>query len=193
MRNPSLIAILLIVAFATSTSIVIAQDPAAAPGTKKSNHVKIKFDKGKNLTTVSLKPLDLGGSMAKEVSNLAEVSQLDLDGSFTFEGEALKKQVDAITLNFKVLARYPVFQRGQNLVGVLNDESALLLGATGYKSNSQTFRIEEILTISVPYEAMKKISAAKSVKFVLGAREIKLREKDHEALRDVTRLMAPAS
>jgi hypothetical protein len=39
---------------------------------------------------------------------------------------------------------------------------------------------------------MIKIRDAKSVKFILGAREIQLREKDHEALRELASAMSPA-
>jgi hypothetical protein len=175
----------------TLTSFTPAQDDKQS-AKAKSKFLKTKYDKGKDLTTVSLKTLNLGGSMTKEVGNLQEVSQLDLDGSFTYQGAEITKPADSVTLAFKTFARYPIYQRPQNLVAVLDNDRALMLGGTGYKSNSRTFGIEEILSLSVPSDAMIKIRDAKSVKFILGAREIQLREKDHEALRELARAMSPA-
>jgi hypothetical protein len=181
---------LLLCLILTLSSFTPAQDDKK-PAPAKNKFLKTKYDKGKNLTLVSLKTLNLGGSMTREAQNLADVSQLDLDGSFTYEGAEMKKQAEAVTLAFKTFARYPIYQRGQNLVGVLDDDRALMLGGTDYKSNSRTFGIEEILSVSVPYDAMLKIRDAKTLKFILGAREIKLREKDHEALRELARAMNP--
>jgi hypothetical protein len=184
---------LLLTLVLVSTSFGFAQDDKQAAAKAKSKYLKTKFDKGKDITTVSLKTISLSGSMTQEVGNLADVPQLDLDGSFTYQGSQMVKPVEATTLAFKTFSRYPVYQRGQNLVGVLDNDRALMLGATEYKSSSRTFGIEEILSISVPLDAMQKIADAKTVKFVLGAREIKLKEKDHEALRELARAMTPAS
>lgn len=186
---------LLIIAFVLMSSL-----PASAPGQdqkaaspKASKFLKTKFDKGKNITTVTMKTINLSGSMAKEVGNLTEIPQLDLEGYFSYAGDHINQPVDAATLTFKTFSKYPVYQRGQNVVGVLDDQSALILGSTQYKANSRTFGFEEVLTISIPFDAMQKIGGANSFKFILGQREIRFREKELEALRELAKAMNPDS
>ena len=51
---------------------------------------------------------------------------------------------------------------------------------------------EEILSLSVPLDAMQKMSNAKDMELVLGRqRELKLTEPQMEALRDITSRMSP--
>jgi hypothetical protein len=172
----------------------LAQEPNAVPAAgKTARYVKLKYDKQKNQTTVALKRMSLSSAMNKEVNNITEVAQLDLDGSFDYRGQQLSQAAEAVTLNFRSLSKYPVYQRGQNVVGVLEEEEerALMLGATSYKSNSQTFMIEEVLSISVPYTALKRMAESKSLRIFLGTREIKFREKDQEALRELVSFMTP--
>src|SRR6266542_968443 len=110
--------------------------PADKSGSKSSSHVKVKYDKSKDLTTVTLRSMDLGGAMTKEVTNLSQVPQLTLDVFFTYPGERLTKPADSITMRFTSRARYPVYQRGQNLMAVLDDTTAIPLGGTSYKTNA---------------------------------------------------------
>ena len=178
---------------AVSCSLVgLAQEPNAASATgKTARYLKLKYDKQKNQTTVALKRMSLSRAMNKEVNNVTEMAQLDLDGSFDYEGQKLSQAAEAVTLNFRALSKYPVYQRGQNVVGVLDGERALMLGATSYKSNAQTFMTEEVLSISVPYAALKRMAESKSLQLFLGTREIKFREKDQEALRELVSFMTP--
>jgi len=166
------------------------QNAASATG-KTARYLKLKYDKQKNQTTVALKRMSLSSAMAKEVTNVTEVAQLDLDGSFDYPGQKLSQAAEAVTLNFRALAKFPVYQRGQNVVGVLDGDRALMLGATSYKSNAQTFMTEEVLSISVPYAALKRMAESKSLQIFLGTREIKFREKDQEALRELVSFMTP--
>ena len=175
-----------------SSLVGLAQQPNAAPANgKTARYLKVKYDKQKNLTTVALKRMSLSSAMNREVNNVTEVAQLDLDGSFDYPGQQLTQAAEAVTLNFRALAKYPVYQRGQNVVGVLDGERALMLGATSYKSNAQTFMTEEVLSISVPYAALKRMAESKSLQVFLGTREIKFREKDQEALRELVSFMTP--
>jgi len=172
----------------------LAQEPNAAPATgKTARYVKLKYDKQKNQTTVALKRMSLSSAMAKEVTSVTEVAQLDLDGSFEYPGQQLPQAAEAVTLNFRSLSKYPVYQRGQNVVGVLEEEEdrALMLGTTSYKSISQTFMMEEVLSISVPYTALKRMAESKSLRIFLGTREIKFKGKDQEALRELVSFMTP--
>src|SRR3989442_5507720 len=96
----------------------LAQDKKTGDkgSSKAASHVKAKYDKGKNLTTVTLKSMDLGGSMTRESTNLSQVTQLTLDVSFTYAGEQKAKPVESLTMKFTSRARYPVYQRAQNLM-----------------------------------------------------------------------------
>lgn len=170
----------------------LAQEPNAAPAAGKTpKYLKLKYDKQKNQTTVALKRMSLSSAMAKEVTNVTEVAQLDLDGSFDYPGQKLSQAAEAVTLNFRALSKFPVYQRGQNVVGVLDADQALILGTTSYKSISQTFMMEEVLSISIPYTALKRMAESKSLRIFLGTREIKFREKDQEALRELVSFMTP--
>ena len=166
------------------------QNAASATG-KTARYLKLKYDKQKNQTTVALKRMSLSSAMAKEVTNVTEVAQLDLDGSFEYPGQQLSQAAEAVTLNFRALSKFPVYQRGQNVVGVLDGDQALMLGATSYKSISQTFMMEEVLSISIPYTALKRMAESKSLRIFLGTREIKFREKDQAALRELVGFMTP--
>ncbi|HEX6186593.1 MAG TPA: hypothetical protein VFZ40_00820 [Pyrinomonadaceae bacterium] len=162
----------------------------AAQDKKTKSNVKSKFDKGKNVTTVTLKT-GIGGATSREVTNTGEVPQIDMEVSFSYPGEAPAKPVDTANFKFKSTSRYPVFQRSQNLMAVLDDDRAIEIGGTSYKSNSQTFYMEEIMEIAIPHEAMKKFSEAKTLKFFLGVREIKFRDDQFSDLRELAGRMAP--
>ena len=171
--------------------VALAQDQNTATSEKTVRYLKVKYDKQKNQTTVTLKRMSLSSAMNKEVNSVTEVAQLDLDGSFDYPGQKLSQAVEAVTLNFRALSKFPVYQNPQNVVGVVDGDRALMLGATSYKSNSQTFMIEEVLSISVPYTALKRMADSKSLRIFLGTREIKFREKDQEALRELASFMTP--
>ena len=175
--------------FALSSS-ALAQDSAAGAA-KPSKYLKTKYDKSKDQTTVTLKKISLSGSMAREVGNANDVPQLSMDASFNYPGQQLTKPVEEVTLKFSTFSKYPAYQKSQNVVGVVDGDNALVLGASTYSSNSQTFGIEEILSIKVPYAALKRIADSKTFKLYLGSREIDFKETEHAALRDLAGAMAP--
>ena len=186
--------LLLAAALVVLPSIAVAQKNSEtdtkAPS-KAAGHVKAKYDKKKDLTTVTLKTIPLSGAMTREVTNVGETSQLDLSIYFTHPGEQLAKPAEAAMLKFKSTSKYPAYQRGQILMAVVDDDRAIPIGDTTYSTNSQTFYIEEFLTATVPYELMKRITSASKVKLFLGAREINLKQEWLEDLREITRRMAP--
>ena len=186
--------LLLAAALVVLPSIAVAQKNSEtdtkAPS-KAAGHVKAKYDKKKDLTTVTLKTIPLSGAMTREVTNVGETSQLDLSVYFTHPGEQLAKPAEAAMLKFKSTSKYPAYQRGQILMAVVDDDRAIPIGDTTYSTNSQTFYIEEFLTATVPYELMKRITSASKVKLFLGAREINLKQEWLEDLREITRRMAP--
>ena len=186
--------LLLAAALVVLPSIAVAQKNSESDtkaSSKAAGHVKAKYDKKKDLTTVTLKTIAFGGAMSREVTNVGETSQLDLSVYFTHPGEQLAKPAEAAMLKFKSTSKYPAYQRGQILMAVVDEDRAIPIGDTTYSTNSQTFYIEEFLTATVPYELMKRITSASKVKLFLGAREINLKQEQLEDLREITRRMAP--
>ena len=171
-------------------SFAIAQNSDSA-SSKSAKNVKTKYDKKKDLTTVTLKTMALSSALTREVSSAGETTQLDLSVSFTHPGEQLAKAADAATLKFKSTSRNPAFQRPQSLMAVVDDDRAIPLADTTYSSSSQTFYVEENLSASVPYEVMKRITSATKLKFFLGSREISLKQEQLDDLRELTRRMTP--
>ncbi|HKO45380.1 MAG TPA: hypothetical protein VJU84_19050 [Pyrinomonadaceae bacterium] len=186
--------LLLAAALVVLPAIAVAQknsETDTKASSKAAGHVKAKYDKKKDLTTVTLKTIPLGGAMSREVTNVGETGQLDLSVYFTHPGEQLAKPAEAAMLKFKSTSKYPAYQRGQILMAVVDEDRAIPIGDTTYSTNSQTFYIEEFLTATVPYELMKRITSASKVKLFLGAREISLKQEQLEDLREITRRMAP--
>jgi hypothetical protein len=162
---------------------------SAAP--KANTHIKEKYNKSKNETTVTLKTMALSNSMNHEFTRESEYTNLDLDVSFTYTGQQISKPAEAASLKFKSTAKEMHFQHGQNLVAVIDDTSGLILGPTNYSSSSQTFYFEEFLMISIPYETMKRIASAQKLAFQLGTRNIPITNDQLNDLRALTALMAP--
>ena len=158
---------------------------------KPNSHIKSKYNKSKDETTVTLKTLQLSSSMNREVTRESEVGQLDLDLYFTHPGQQLTKPAEAVTLTFKGTQKNQLWQRGQNLIAVLNDQTALMLGTTSYKSSSQTFYFEELMAISVPYDAVRKIADAKTLAFQLGSRNVRIKDDQLEDIRALVAKMSP--
>ncbi len=186
--------LLLAAALLVLPSIAVAQKNSESDtkaSSKAASHVKSKYDKKKDLTTVTLKTIPLSSAVTREVSTAGETTQLDLSVYFTHPGEQLTKPAEAAMLKFKSTSRYPAYQRGQVLMAVVDDDRAIPLGDATYSSNSQTFYVEENLTATIPYELMKRITSANKLKLFLGAREISLKQEQLEDLREITRRMAP--
>ena len=158
---------------------------------KHKGKIVTKYDKSKDQTTMSLMKMAVSSAIAREVNDLQQVPQIDMEASFTFPGQQLAKPADTITLVFRTFSKYAVFQRGQNLIGVIEGERALMMGTTNYRSNSQTFGFEEVLDISLPREALERVANAKTAQIYLGTREIPLKENHLEALRDMVSRMTP--
>jgi hypothetical protein len=94
-------------------------------------------------------------------------------------------------LTFKGTQKNQLWQQSQNLVAVIDDQTALMIGPTSYSSNSQTFYFEELMSASVPYDAMKKIAAARTLKFQLGTRIISIKDDQLADLRAMVARMTP--
>ena len=161
------------------------------PDAKTNSHIKTKYNQSKNETTVSLKTLALTNSMNREITRESEFGNLDLDVSFIYQGKQPAKAVENATFKFKGTSKNQFWQKSQNLVAVIDDASGLVLGATSYSSNSQTFYFEEIMSISIPYAAMQRMASAKKLAFQLGTRNIRVTDDQLNDLRAMATMMTP--
>jgi hypothetical protein len=196
--KPSVATIIALTIILICSTLSVAQNAnvksAAAPTqAKPNNHIKTKYNQSKDETTVTLKTLDLSGSMNKEMTRESELGNLDLDVSFIHKGKQPAANVDSATFKFKGLAKNPMFMRAQNFALVIDDATGLVLGTTSYSSNSQTFYLEEIMSISVPYQVMQRIAAAKTLAFQLGTRTVRLNSEQLADLKAMAAMMASGS
>jgi hypothetical protein len=165
------------------------KETRASSDAKPNGHFKTKYDKSKDVTTVSLKTMALSSSMTKESTNVREVPQLDLDVYFTHPGQTKAAPANSLIFKFRSRAKAPAFQEAQNVLVVVNDETALQMGKTGYTSHSETFYIDEFLTIDFPDQALSRIASAKSIRLYLGPREIKISNDQLEDLKAIISAM----
>jgi hypothetical protein len=165
----------------------------AKPDAKPNRHIKTKYNQSKDETTVTLKTLDLSGSMNKEMTRESEFGNLDLEVLFIHKGKQPTRNVDAATFRFKGLAKNPMWMRAQNFALVIDDATGLVLGPTSYSSNSQTFYFEEVMSIAVPYEAMQRIAGAKTLALQIGTRTVRLTIDQLADLKAMAAMMTPGS
>jgi hypothetical protein len=167
-------------------------------GAKKSNNVSSKYNKSKNLTTVSLKKMALTG-LQDEKPQAQEIPthQMDMEVFFTHPGEQLDKAVENVTLRFSVATRAYFFMRPQPISVVLDEKiegagRLLRLGDSDYKSDLKFNSIyEEFMAISIPAETLAKIAAAKTVAIYVGPSAYSLREKQIADLRELASRTKP--
>jgi hypothetical protein len=172
-----------------------AQDTnnSAAQAAKPNSHIKTKYNQSKDETTVTLKTLDLSGSMNKEMTRESEFGNLDLDVSLVHKGKQPGQSVDSATFRFKGLAKNPMWMHAQNFALIIDDATGLVIGPTSYTSSSQTFYLEEIMSIAIPYQAMQRIAVARTVALQLGTRTIRLTTNQLADLKAMAAMMVSAS
>jgi len=158
---------------------------------KPNNHIKTTYNQSKDETTVTLKTLDLSGSMNKEMTYASEFGNLDLEVSFVHKGKQPNSKVDTATFKFKGQAKNPMWMKAQNFALVIDDATGLVLGPTSYRSSSETFYIAEVMSIAVPYEAMQRIATAKTLAFQLGTRTVRITTDQLADLKAMAATMTP--
>lgn len=175
-----------------AAALCVAQDSNAAKVAAKPNsHIKVKYNQSKDQSTVTLKTLDLSGSMNREMTRESEFGNLDVDVSFTYQGKQPAKNVESANFKFKGTAKNQLFQRPQNFALVIDGETGLVLGPTTYSSNSQTFYYEELMSIPIPYAAMQRIAKAKTLTFQLGTRTVPVSSDQLQDLKAMAAMMTP--
>lgn len=166
---------------------------------KKNGNISSKYNKSKNLTTVSLKPMALT-ELRQNTPQTGYVQklQMDMETFFTYPGETIAKPVETVTLRFHGTANNYIFAQGQPISVVLDEKvegatgRMLRLGDTDYKSDLKFNSIyEEYLTISIPADALTKISEAKTIAIYVGSYAYSLKEKQVADLRDMASRLKP--
>lgn len=97
--------IALIIILICATFGVTQKSVAARTQAKPNNHIKTKYNQSKDETTVTLKTLDLSGSMNKEMTRESQFGNLDLDVSFVHKGKQPPRMLIAPPSNSKVWPR----------------------------------------------------------------------------------------
>jgi hypothetical protein len=174
-----------------ANSFAAGQDPAAIKPETTNKHIKVKYNKSKDLTTVTLKTLSLSSAMNREFTRESESGNLDLEVEFTYPGQTLSKPAEALKFTFRGTQKNQVWQKAQTIALVIDEETALVLGQSTYSSKSQTFYFEEVMSIPVPYEAAKKMAAAKTLRIQLGTRIINIKDDQLQDLRAMVERMSP--
>jgi hypothetical protein len=167
-------------------------------GAKKSNNISSKYNKSKNLTTVSLKKMALTG-LQEEKPQAQEIPthQMDMEIFFTHPGEQMEKPVEQVTLRFMVATRAYFFMRPQPISVILDEKiegagKLLRLGDSDYKSDLKFNSIyEEFMTIQIPAETLSRIAEAKTVSIYVGPSAYSLREKQIADLREMASRTKP--
>jgi hypothetical protein len=160
-------------------------------GEKKNNNISTKYNKSKNLTTVTLKSMALKEASGERAqTGYQQRIQMDMDAFFTYPGEKVEKPVENVTLRFRATSNLFNFARAQQVSIVLDEKvegregKVLKLGDTDYKSNQNISIFEEFLTIGIPADTLAKIGEAKTVDIFLGGYGYSLKEKQIADLRD---------
>ena len=185
---------LALIAIGLFACAVVAQGPIPP---KSAGNVKVKYDKGKDRTTVSLKSSTITtiGQEKATASNLP-LHQMDFEAWFTYSGETPGKPVEEAVFRFHCVAGTYIFLKGQEVLVAVDrlvpgKDRGFSLGMTGYKSTAPKFNsvYEEFLDVKVPTDAIKKIGSAETVEFYLGPIPYKFTPKQMESFRQFSQYL----
>jgi hypothetical protein len=180
--------ILLCVTFAAQT-IGTCQSIDPPPSKLKLKHksrVAMRYDRFKDLTTVTVGPYFLSSGMDLVMTN----SRFELLASFTYNGQKLQRPVERATIGFLSSSKDWKFLRDQS-VYVLADGQRFDLGSAERDSDLRTGGVSEILVVNVPFETFAKIANSTKVEMRFGSKEIKLKDEHLEGFRDLSSRMVP--
>ncbi|MEO6393965.1 MAG: hypothetical protein ABIP75_19080 [Pyrinomonadaceae bacterium] len=181
--------------------ILIVPGQAPSPATKseptKNKHLKFKYDKSKDTTTVKLDSMVLADldRQRKQRGNIPPYV-LNIEMTFSYPGKTVVKPVESFDILFRASASNFIFLKGQQIVVALDQGTdqgrALDLGMTGYKSTTEFNSVyAELMKITVTSAALEKIVKANQVDFYLGPDGFGITEKQMQDLRDLYAAMNP--
>lgn len=182
-----LIALLLI--FESSASN--AQDNAPPKSTSKIN---VLFDRDKDLTTISIKPMIISRLEQEKKSASSRdtpLLQMDVGGSLTYTGQGASKRVKDVSLQFHAVAGNYYFLKPQEIIVAIDRDvadkgRAFSLGLSTYKSLAPKFNTvyEEYFDLAIPADALRKFAAAGTLEFFVGPVVYKLTPKQLDSFKE---------
>jgi len=189
-----------------SSVLLAAQAILAQPATpdktapKSTSKVNVKYDRSKDVTTVSLKSMTVTApKQEKDVGSTLPLHQMDFEASFSYKGQFAGEPVSDVSLRFKCVAGTYIFLRGQELIMALDrripgQDRGFSLGMTSYKSFPPKFNsvYEELMELRVPTDALHKFATAKTVEFFFGPIIYELTQKQHDAVKEFASFLPPS-
>jgi len=175
------------------TAVISGQTPTpAATPQRSTSKVTVKYDKSKDTTTVTLKPVTLTRVyQEKQRSQDFPLHQLQFEASFRYKGQTPTEAVEEVTIRFNSLGSNYVFLRNQEVIVAIDrlitgKDRAFSLGMTNYKSISPKFNsvYEEIMELNAPADALVKLTNAETVDIYFGPLMYGLTKKQHEAVKE---------
>ncbi|MFT3744273.1 MAG: hypothetical protein QM785_08255 [Pyrinomonadaceae bacterium] len=158
---------------------------------KSTSKVNVKYDKGKDLTTISLKSMTitrLDQEKTTAGSRGLPVHQMAVEGSFAYNGA---KEVKSASLRFFTSAGNYIFLKPQEVTVAIDRENAekgraFSLGLSSYRSNPPKFNtvFEEFFDLAIPADAIRKFAVAETLEFYVGPASYKLTPKQIEAFKE---------
>lgn len=165
-------------------STVIAQDAGPPRKFKHGAKFATRYDKFKDQTTVLFYPMAVSGTARYLLSS----EMLGLFAAFTYSGKTQPASVSEVIIAFTSTSPDWVYLKDRELIALVDGER-LPLGEAARDSSVKYGGVEEMLAVTVSYDHLLKLTNARVVEMKLGDREIKLKEKHLEALRDLASRM----
>jgi hypothetical protein len=175
---------------------VLAQEQAPP---KSTSRVNVRFDKGKNLSTISLKSMTIT-RLDQEKRGAGDrdfpLHQMDIEGNFTFAGQFIGGEVKDAKLIFHAVASNYIFLKAQDVTVAIDRDKAekaraFSLGMTSYRSMPPKFGsvYEEYFELAIPIDAIRKFAAAEQLEFFLGPVTYTLTPKQLDAIKEWSKFL----
>jgi len=124
---------------------------------KSTSRVTVKYDKGKDMTQVSLKPFKIDRyDQEKQMGGNFKPHQMEFDAWFSYKGQATGP-IQEVTFRFHCTSNTYIFLHGQEVIVAIDREikdkdRGFSLGMSEYRSESPKFNTvyEENMTLKVP-------------------------------------------
>jgi hypothetical protein len=177
----------------------LACPPSARPQSAKqakADHqtkVKVRYDKAKDLTTVSLEPLTVWSATGE----IRSKDNLELSVAFKYPGHTIATPESVVLVITARDQTGPQFGHERKLTVISDDVSADLgemelidsqVMPNGRVGGGGVWAFE-MLRLSVPYQDWLRIANANNVKMQVGEKKFELSSKSRQSLHDFAELM----
>ena len=159
---------------------------------KSTSRVNVKYDKGKDLTTITLKRTTITSvTQEKATASNLPLHQMDLDVAFSYRGQKALDPVTDVVMTFHCVAGTYIFLKGQEVIAAIDravagKDRGFNLGMTKYSSSPPKFNsvYEENMEITIPVDALRKFADAKSLELYLGPISYELTQKQMDGIKE---------